>query len=47
MIYPDGDETILTLQTRIELLEQYEPKYILVFEPNEQNYSVTQQEFLD
>jgi riboflavin kinase/FMN adenylyltransferase len=46
MIYPDGKDSILPLHLRLQLLNQYDPDFILIFEPTPSNYLVTAKEFM-
>lgn len=54
MLYSDyngflGDykKNILPLQTRLNLIKQYNPDYILIFEENKRNYEVTREDFFN
>ena len=45
MIFDDKD-SVLSLEVRLELLSQYNPDYILLFEENAINYRVNQRQFM-
>ncbi len=54
MIFPNYDgfndkvsNFILPYEIRIRMLKQYNPSYILEFEPNPKNYNVTREKFID
>lgn len=47
MLYPDYDKSLLSLQLRIDILKQYDPKFILIFDPTPKNYSINQFQFLN
>ena len=54
MMYPDFDgfkqknlDSIFPYSIRLRLIKQYNPKYILEFEPNVMNYSVSRESFLE
>jgi riboflavin kinase/FMN adenylyltransferase len=46
MIYPDGKDTVIPLHLRLQLLNQYNPDYVLIFDPTPANYLITAEEFM-
>ncbi|BDV02586.1 MAG: riboflavin biosynthesis protein [Candidatus Hepatoplasma vulgare] len=52
MLYSDYDgflkdyrKSILPLETRLKIIKQYNPDYILIFEENKKNYEITREDF--